>query len=235
MNDARITWPERLERIALAELKPHDHNPRTHSKKQIGQIAKSIQRFGFTNPVLIDSKGQIVAGHGRGEAAKILGMTAVPVLRLEYMSEAEKRAYVIADNRLAELAGWDSQLLALELSAIAELDKEFELALTGFDAAEIAALLDGLDGDASEAAVEIDGSEPVVTRLDDLWLLGRHAIICSEATDPVVYDAQRCRGWTAENGRRCFALARAPPAGRMDRCSRDPAGAASGATSFRER
>lgn len=188
MTDARITGPERLERIALADLKPHDRNPRTHSKKQIDQIAQSIRRFGFTNPVLIDSKAQIVAGHGRIEAAKILGMTTVPVLRLEHMSEAEKRAYVIADNRLAELAGWDSQLLALELSAITELDKEFELALTGFDAAEIAALLDGLDGDPSEAVVEIDGNEPVVTQLGDMWLLGRHAIICGDATDPVVYD-----------------------------------------------
>lgn len=145
MKNITIVEPERLESMAVADLRPHERNPRTHSKKQVEQIAASIKRFGFTNPVLVDRDGQVIAGHGRIEAAKLLGMATVPVLRLEHMTEAEKRAYVIADNRLAELAGWDNDLLALELAAVSELDSDFDLALTGFDVAEIEALLNGLN------------------------------------------------------------------------------------------
>jgi DNA modification methylase len=185
-----IIEPERLESMAVADLRPHDRNPRTHSKKQVAQIADSIRRFGFVNPVFVDGDGQVIAGHGRVEAAKLLGMKKVPVLRFEHMTEAEKRAYVIADNRLAELAGWDNDLLALELSAITELDGEFELALTGFDTAEIEALLNGLDNEQSSAeeGVEIDEQAPVVSRVGDMWQLGDHIIICGDATDPAVYD-----------------------------------------------
>ena len=188
MPELPIAGPERLEQIALTDLVPHDRNARTHSKKQLKQIADSIQRFGFTNPVLVDGKNSVVAGHGRIEAAKMLGMTDVPTLRLEHMTEAEKRAYVIADNRLAELAGWDNELLALELSAIAELDAEFELALTGFDPAEIESLLNGLDeAQPAEEEVVIDAAAPVVTQPGNMWLLGKHAIICGDALDLEVY------------------------------------------------
>ena len=189
MSNQSIVAPDRLEKIVVADLVPHDRNPRTHSKKQIKQIADSIKRFGFTNPVLIDGNNSVVAGHGRIEAARMLGMKTVPVLRLEHMSEAEKRAYIIADNRLAELAGWDNNLLALEFDAIAELDKEFELALTGFDGAEIEALLNGLDPEQqTEEPVEvIDPSEPIVTQLGNTWVLGEHMITCGDATDPAVY------------------------------------------------
>ena len=188
MSDLPIIGPKRLEYIALADLVPHDRNARTHSKKQLKQIADSITRFGFTNPVLVDGNNSIVAGHGRVEAAKLLGMTRVPILRFEHMTDAEKRAYVIADNRLAELAGWDNSLLSLELEAIAELDDEFELALTGFDPAEIEALLNSLDGETpTEDAVEIDETAPVVTRVGDIWKLGDHVITCGDATDPEVY------------------------------------------------
>lgn len=175
--------------MAVADLRPHDRNPRTHSKKQVEQIAESIRRFGFTNPVLVDRDGQVIAGHGRIEAAKLLGMATVPVLRLEHMTEAEKRAYIIADNRLAELAGWDNDLLALELAAVAELDSEFDLALTGFDVAEIEALLNGLETGAQqeEEPVQIDEQAPVVSRVGDMWQLGDHALICGDATDPDVY------------------------------------------------
>jgi len=169
-------------------LVPHDRNARTHSKKQLKQIADSIQRFGFTNPILVDGRNSVVAGHGRIEAAKMLGMTDVPTLRLENMTEAEKRAYVIADNRLAEMAGWDNELLALELSAIAELDADFELALTGFDPAEIESLLNGLDeAQPAEEEVIIDAAAPVVTQPGNMWLLGKHAIICGDALDQEVY------------------------------------------------
>ena len=189
MSNQSIIAPDRLETIVVADLVPHDRNPRTHSKKQIKQIADSIKRFGFTNPVLIDGNNSVVAGHGRIEAARMLGMKSVPVLRLEHMSEAEKRAYIIADNRLAELAGWDNNLLALEFEAIAELDKEFELALTGFDGAEIEALLNGLDPEQqTEEPVEvIDPSVPIVTQLGNTWVLGEHMITCGDATDSAVY------------------------------------------------
>lgn len=189
MKNISIVEPERLESMAVADLRPHDRNPRTHSKKQVEQIAESIRRFGFTNPVLVDRDGQVIAGHGRIEAAKLLGMATVPVLRLEHMTEAEKRAYVIADNRLAELAGWDNDLLALELSAVAELDGDFDLALTGFDVAEIEALLNSLESgeQQEEGPVQIDEQAPVVSRVGDMWQLGDHALICGDATDPEVY------------------------------------------------
>jgi len=116
-------------------LLPYERNPRTHSRKQIEQIAASIREFGFTNPVLIDGEGRIIAGHGRVAAAKLLGMDRVPTIRLEHLSEAQKRAYIIADNRLAELAGWDEALLAIELRYLAEID--FTVELTGFATAEI--------------------------------------------------------------------------------------------------
>jgi DNA modification methylase len=174
--------PLRIDYCALARLRAHERNPRTHSRKQIRQIAGSIETFGFTNPVLIDEKGGIIAGHGRVAAAKLLGMNEVPTVRLAEMSEAQKRAYIIADNKLAENAGWDRELLALELQYITELDPEFDLTLTGFEMAEIDLVLDG-DGNntASDALPEIDPSAPVVSRPGDLWQLGPHRLLCGDA------------------------------------------------------
>jgi ParB-like chromosome segregation protein Spo0J len=108
----------RIDEVAIASLKAHPRNPRTHSPKQLRQIADSIRRFGFTNPILIDADDGLIAGHGRIEAAKLLGIATVPTIRLADLSEAEKRAYILADNRLAEIAGWDQELLALEMQAI---------------------------------------------------------------------------------------------------------------------
>jgi hypothetical protein len=124
-----------------AALEPRATNPRTHSKRQIRRIADSIERFGFNDPVLIDREGGIVAGHGRVEAAKLLGLESVPTIRFEDLSEAEIRAYVIADNRLAELAGWDRGMLAIELQGLLELDLDFEVTLTGFETPEIDILI----------------------------------------------------------------------------------------------
>jgi hypothetical protein len=115
---------------ALADLKPRAANPRTHSKKQVAQIANAIRRFGFTNPVLVDHANGIIAGHGRVEAAKTVGLDQVPTVRLSAMSEAEVRAYVIADNRLAENAGWDRALLGLELQYLTELEIDFDVTVT---------------------------------------------------------------------------------------------------------
>src|ERR1700686_3376673 len=133
-------------------LKPRTTNPRTHSKKQIAQIANAIRRFGFTNPVLVDDANGIVAGHGRVEGAKAVGLGQVPTVRLSDMSEAEIRAYVIADNRLAENAGWDRALLGIELKYLTELDIAFDVTVTGFDLPE----LDLLIGELSLAANDND-------------------------------------------------------------------------------
>ncbi len=130
----------------IAELKPYGRNARTHSRKQIRQIAASIEEFGWTNPVLIGGEGGIIAGHGRVEAAKLLGLETVPTIRLQDMTEAQKRAYIIADNRLAELAGWDEEVLAIELQALGEIDLDFDLEITGFETAEIDLLIESLDG-----------------------------------------------------------------------------------------
>src|SRR6266446_10268277 len=130
----------KIEYIPVRELRPYPNNARTHSKKQIQQIAKSIAKFGFCNPVLIDDAKQIIAGHGRVEAAKVLGIDAVPTCRLSHLSEADKRAYILADNKLAEKAGWDKELLAIELQGLIDLDVEIEL--TGFEMPEIDVILE---------------------------------------------------------------------------------------------
>jgi len=119
--------------LTIGLLKPYARNPRTHSDKQINQIANSIRQFGFTNPVLIDSELGVIAGHGRIEAAKLLGIGEVPTIRLDHMTEAQKRAYVVADNRLAENAGWDRDPLALELQYSSDLDLDFDATITGFE------------------------------------------------------------------------------------------------------
>jgi ParB-like chromosome segregation protein Spo0J len=129
-----------IEYSLVRDLRPYPHNARTHSNKQIRQIAGSIKKFGFCNPVLIDDQKQIIAGHGRVEAAKSLGIDAVPTVRLSHLSEAEKRTYILADNRLAEKAGWDREILAIELQALIDLDVEVELA--GFEVPEIDLILD---------------------------------------------------------------------------------------------
>ncbi|MEM0948212.1 MAG: DNA methyltransferase [Pseudomonadota bacterium] len=172
-------------------LKPWSANARTHSPKQIRQIAASIETFGFTNPVLIDGERRILAGHGRVSAARHLGLSEVPCLRLEDMSEAQKRAYVIADNRLAENAGWDHETLAIELASLAEADLDFDIGVLGFDSSEIDLIIE-------EAAAE-DRSDPeddalpdlaehAVTRPGDLWQLGSHRIICGDVRDYATVD-----------------------------------------------
>jgi len=187
------TLPETL-RLKIAyrkvdDLKPYAGNARTHSDKQIEQIAASIRQFGFTNPVLIDGAGDIVAGHGRVTAARKLGFDEVPVIELAHLSEAERRAYVIADNRLAELAGWDREILAIELQVLSDMELDFDLEITGFETAEIDLLLD--DDDVSDRDPADDVPEPVpgpaITRPGDIWHLGRHKLICGDAQDADTY------------------------------------------------
>ena len=140
MQNPAATLPRAIQFHPLAKLTPSKRNARTHSRKQIKQIADSISRFGFTNPVLIDDDGQIIAGHGRVEAAKLLGLKTVPTLTLSHMTPEERRAYMLADNKLALNAGWDPQILAIEMQELIDLD--FDIELTGFSLAEIDLTLD---------------------------------------------------------------------------------------------
>jgi DNA modification methylase len=174
------------------ELRPFPRNARTHSIKQVKQIARSIERFGFTNPVLISDASEIIAGHGRVEAAKLLGLSAVPTIALSHLTEEERRAYVLADNKLAMNAGWDREILAIELQALVDLD--FDVELTGFSLAEIDFAIDELgqsDPEGSDTAddfvPEVDG--PAITRRGDVWRLGRHRLLCGDAQDPDCFQA----------------------------------------------
>ena len=192
--------PRSIELLPLERLTPYRGNARTHTKKQIRQIAESIRRFGFNNPVLIDDAGEIIAGHGRVEAAKLLGLDGVPTLRLSHLSGAEKRAYVLADNKLAEKAGWDHELLAVELQGLIDLD--FDVELIGFEAPEIDIILE----DADTAKVEASGPEDripdpspaaSITRPGDVWVLGHHRVLCGSALDGSDYE-QLLQGEKAE-------------------------------------
>jgi DNA modification methylase len=174
----------RIEMWPLARLIPYERNARTHSKTQIEQIAASILEFGFTQPILVKSAGGILAGHGRLAAARLLGMEEVPVIPLDHLSEAQQRAYIIADNKLAENAGWDESLLRTELEQL-QLD-DFDMGVIGFTDREMKALLDD-SGDAADGETDPDEAPALVTaatsRPGDLWLLGNHRLLVGDARD----------------------------------------------------
>jgi DNA modification methylase len=175
----------RVDFVPVSALKPDARNPRTHSTKQIRQIANSIRSFGFTNPILIDAEGGVIAGHGRIEGAKLLGIEQLPTIRLADMSEAQKHAYLLADNKLAENAGWDKKLLALELQYIGELDLDFDLTVTGFETAEIDVLLQAAEESDNDAVgATLGDATAAASRAGDLWLLGEHRLLCADATKP---------------------------------------------------
>jgi DNA modification methylase len=164
-------------------------NPRTHPKKQIEQLKRSIQEFGFVRPVLLDGTDGIIAGHGSTLAAVELGMSDIPTVRVDHLKPEQIRAYVIADNKLAENAGWDRNLLALELK---ELSLSFDITLTGFELPEFDVLLGELGDPTSDAADEIpepDGKHPPVSRPGDLWQIGGHFLLCGDSTKRKSYEA----------------------------------------------
>jgi len=180
----QIRLPEpRLSRID--QLVPAPRNARSHSRKQLRQIAESMRAFGFTNPVLVDGAGQVIAGHGRLAAARSLGLVEVPTLRIGWLSPEQQRAYVLADNRLAEKAGWDRELLALELGELGDL--EIDITLTGFDLREIELIIDAGDAPIEDDAVPAIAAGPAVCRPGDLWQLGRHRLLCGNALDHASY------------------------------------------------
>jgi hypothetical protein len=166
-------------------LRRNQRNARTHSKKQIRQIAESIDRFGFTVPVLVDSDGVILAGHGRVEAAKLLKMKTIPVIAIDHLSDAEKRAYILADNKIPLNAGWDHEVLETELSELLSImpDEGMDLALTGFEVAEVDGLLLNSAADRAHPSDENIPETPAkpVTQLGDMWELGKHRITCGDA------------------------------------------------------
>ena len=189
-------------------LVPSARNARTHSKKQIRQIADSIRRFGFTNPVLIDNANLILAGHGRVAAARLLEMREVPCVRIETMSPEEKRAYALADNKLALNAGWDEELLGQELQALLAVDLDFDIGVTGFSISEIDHLVEGLElqelGDPADDALPAENESVRVCREGDIWQLGPHRLICGNALDAEVVA-------TLMNGERAEMVFTDPP------------------------
>jgi DNA modification methylase len=180
--------PDRIERWPLDRLNPYACNARTHDDDQVAQIAASIVEFGWTNPILVDVDGGIVAGHGRLLAARKLGLDTVPVVILDHLTPAQRRAYVIADNKLALNAGWNEELLATELHALN--GEGFDLALTGFSDDELDALMAPLDDDAESAGTGEDAADEMpspprepVSRVGDLWLIGEHRLLCGDSAD----------------------------------------------------
>ncbi len=184
---ARTTDLQRIELVPIGLIRPNPKNARTHSRKQIKKIAASIRKFGFLNPLIVDDANLVLAGHGRLDAARLEGLDHVPVVRFCHLTDAQKRAYLIADNKIAEQAGWDRELLAIELEELIDLlpADGFDVSITGFEAAEI----DLLFADMAAARPQPEDtlpslpSKPVTCR-GDLWQLGKHRILCGDAREP---------------------------------------------------
>lgn len=178
---------DKVEQIAVDDLNPSPRNARVHPKKQIAQIAKSLDAFGFTNPLLIDDQNVILAGHGRLAAARKIGMQTVPCLRLNNLTAAEKKAYLIADNKLALNAEWDQEILSIELAEIS--GTEFDVSITGFEIGEVDMSIKDADMAHPESTIDTDDNCPpcetdplkVVTFTGDVWILGRHRLLCGNA------------------------------------------------------
>jgi DNA modification methylase len=178
--------------ISIARLKLNPRNTRIHTDKQVAQLARSIGAFGFNVPILIDAKSNVIAGHGRVCAAKVLGLATVPTIRLEHLSEQQIRAFGIADNRLTENAAWDQQLLGEQLKILSEAEIDFSLETTGFERGEIDLMIENLSlalpGRKDPADAVPEPSSSVVTELGDLWILGKHQVLCGNALSPADYE-----------------------------------------------
>ena len=177
-----------IEFLTPSSLKPYRNNARTHSKHQIRQIAESIRAFGFTNPILVDRTNSIVAGHGRVEAAKLLGMEQVPAIRLENLSQEQIRAYVIADNKLAENAGWDTSILAIELQHLLNIETEFDISVTDLRFQKsICCSLPEAPSRMRMTLSAVEENSSAVTQPGDMWKLGKHRILCGSAIEEASY------------------------------------------------
>ncbi|WP_224400532.1 ParB/Srx family N-terminal domain-containing protein [Corynebacterium poyangense] len=175
-----------MQLISISELVPYVNNARTHSPEQVLKLRASLREFGFVSPVIIDKDKNILVGHGRVQAAKEEGITEVPCVIADYLTEAQKKAYILADNRLALDAGWDEELLRIEIEALQGAD--FDLSLMGFDDAELSALFDlGTEAtdDGFDESEELE--KPAITRNGDVWQIGKHKVICADSTLPETY------------------------------------------------
>ena len=174
----------------VSTLVPYAQNSRAHTRPQIKLVAQSIEIYGWTNPILTDEAGNVIAGHARLEAAKLLGLEQVPTICLSHMTAAQKRAYIIADNRMNEIAGgWDRKVLALEHQAIRLMDLTFDLSLTGFSLDDVEIMIDGLTVCREDESAQPDRSRPAISQLGDLWILGEHKILCGNALLPSSFEA----------------------------------------------
>lgn len=193
--------------LPVASLCPDPANPRMHSKRQIEQLARSIAVFGFNVPILIDKKRRVIAGHGRVAAARLLKVESVPTIHLEHLSEAQRRAYAIADNRLTEIGEWNERLLAEQLKALADVELDFNLEVTGFEMAEIDTMIEGLseapEGE-SDPADALTDEGVRVTKPGDLWYLGQHRVFCTDSLREESYTALM-------EGRRAAVVITDPP------------------------
>jgi len=171
-----------IEEVAIGHLKRKPSNPRRHAENQIVMLSRSIDTFGFVIPCLIDEENRLLSGEARVAAAARLGMTEIPVIRIRHLSEIEKRAYIIADNKLAELATWDRDILRRELQFFVELDVDFQFSAIGFETAELDVILEGeVNGSKDDALPRIDRNAPTVSCPGDLWLADEHRIFCGNA------------------------------------------------------
>ena len=176
-----------MQLVPVAKLVPYVNNARTHSPEQINKLRSSLREFGFINPVIIDRDFGVIAGHGRILAAKEEGITEVPCVFADHLTEAQKKAYIIADNRMAMDAGWDEELLRVEIEALQAED--FDLALTGFDEKELSKLFDdGTEGKEDDFDVTAELEKPVFSKPGDVWTLGRHRLVCGDSTKPETYE-----------------------------------------------
>ena len=174
--------------VPIERLVPYANNARTHSPEQINKLRGSLREFGFVSPVIIDKDYGILAGHGRVMAARAEGMESVPCVFVDHLTEAQKKAYILADNRFALDAGWDEDMLRVEMEALQGMD--YDISLTGFDEAEIADLLSLDDGEAQEDDFDVEAElqRPCVSRSGDVWHLGKHRVICGDSTLPETYE-----------------------------------------------
>ena len=198
---------EEMKLLPIDELIPYANNARTHSQEQITKIRSSLREFGFVNPVLIDKDKNIIAGHGRCEAAKAEGIKEVPCVMVEHLTEAQKKAYILADNKLALDAGWDNEILAVELESLKDLN--FDVELTGFNAAEIDDLFSNIhDKEVSDDDFDVDAAlkEESISKQGDLWLLGRHRLVCGDSTKAETYE-------TLMDGKKANLVVTDPPYG----------------------
>ncbi len=174
-----------MQLVSISKLVPYQNNARTHSPAQIQKLRSSLREFGFVNPVIIDRDYNVIAGHGRIAAAREEGITEVPCVFVDHLTEAQKKAYILADNRMAMDAGWDEELLRVELEALEEMG--FDLGMTGFDEKELAALFPTEEAKEDDFNVEAELQKPTFTKSGDVWTLGRHRLVCGDSTKEETY------------------------------------------------